>query len=1521
MGVPKFFRFISERYPCISELLPKDAHNCEFDNLYLDMNGIVHMCSHPDDNNPHFRVSEEKMFRDIFHYVSYLFQIINPKKLFYMAIDGVAPRAKMNQQRCRRFQSAREAQEALNKAVSKGEILPDTKRFDSNCITPGTVFMVRLHEQLRYFIKHKITTDHSWAKCRVILSGHETPGEGEHKIMDHIRYLKSQPDHDPNTRHCLYGLDADLIMLGFCTHEPNFSILREEVIFKKNVSRPTSPDLNNFYLLHLSLLKDYIELEFFSLKDELSFPFDMDKLIDDWILMGFLVGNDFIPHLPNIMIQKNALPQLYDVYKAVLPTLDGYLNENGILNLRRFEVYLKKLADIDRQQFEEVFADLKYLESKSERKMYRQGLISSNHVPDDNETFGVDVEEIKKMSTSGFQNDLQNLIKSTNNMVMESDDDDLIDFGGSDDDARMSDNDLFETEFVLHKRDYYMKKLDFAIVTEDVIRLQAEGYIRAIQWILNYYYQGCCSWSWFFPHHYAPFLSDLVNFSNLDIQFEFGKPFAPFEQLLAVLPAASKDLLPEAYHNLMTSPDSPIYHYYPTEFETDLNGKIQQWEAVVLIPFIVEEELLSAMKTCYDLLTDEEKQRNIHGPALVYEFTAQEMGMCQAPAYFPAIHECHSIELPMWNKDIMLDPSKVIRGALPNKYRNAFFPGVPTLKHIDFKLSISKARVKIFEFPSRNDNFVLDIEPLAENPSIESLASKFLGKIVWVGWPYIIEAKVLTITNNEYQVSYATTSSNNTLTADEITSMSKVPLTEKLKLQWEGEKSHVNRHYVSRLGINTGDVDITIHAVNVKGYKYTSSTEGQLLHSVEWCTVPVLYPIQTVLTNIEVAPIARPKMYKTIEEAFPIGDSAFIIVGPFYGSMAEIVDLVEIAKTGRIKVNVITEPEPDITLPDMIAIHSYVPLRGAAAKCGISSLLFTRITSSMYVVPREKEGSKKNERNINIGLGLKFTKTEEEVVGYCHKIEKNWQYSLRCISLVTDYVCRFYEMFQKLERFIAMENINEHDIFTEQDEYTINDVLEWIGAQSFKNYPIRKCSTIGLDPEEMRFIHDTVDAQFGDILSQKKKLGLKVKPHVLFKADLRVGNIPPDFSITRFRLFDRIVNVSPQCSVPLGYKGTVVSIIKHNDITNSVKLTDNLNSDPSYLVQFDRAFPNGTTLEGVPGNRLYVMRGFNMLNITAGCQAHNKTNNKVQINNTKTVGNGKMPFTPEKMPALPSHFHNLRTNDGHNSAFANYANPVKAQQSTPPYTKILPRPVKFEVPPFQVNMFSLLSNQNQGMQERCINQDKQNIVMSLPNPNFQSSPNVSANQSPMAIKTAGPMQNNGFLNDQLNANNDSGTRLLRSLLKINDAPNNERTPEKPKSHEPIKTQEFYRSPPSKTQLPFPVKLIDDCSKPLVYNQQNNFVATTPPRMTDNNKPSGYVISTPFVPLQVTKKKVYTNTETSNVNVKTKPVSTEVNSDNVNRAELVQKSQADVKPVQNSVKKKNRRRPKSRIAANFDNLNN
>ena len=138
-----------------------------------------------------------------------------------IAIDGVAPSAKMNQQRSRRFRSAQEAKEKevdkeeLLKMLKKqnGGVLPAEtlesmakKAFDSNSITPGTPFMDILAGSLRYWCAYKLNTDPGWAKMKIIISDATVPGEGEHKIMDFIRRQRSNPGHDPNTRHVIYGL-------------------------------------------------------------------------------------------------------------------------------------------------------------------------------------------------------------------------------------------------------------------------------------------------------------------------------------------------------------------------------------------------------------------------------------------------------------------------------------------------------------------------------------------------------------------------------------------------------------------------------------------------------------------------------------------------------------------------------------------------------------------------------------------------------------------------------------------------------------------------------------------------------------------------------------------------------------------------------------------------------------------------------------------------------------------------------------------------------------------------------------------------------------------------------------------------------------------------------------------------------------------------------------------------------------------------------------------------------------------
>lgn len=138
----------------------------------------------------------------------------------------------------------------------------------------------------------------------------------------------------------------------------------------------------------------------------------------------------------------------------------------------------------------------------------------------------------------------------------------------------------------------------------------AKAYVEGLAWVLLYYFQGCPSWTWFYPYHYAPFAADFVELDKISIKFEKGRIFKPFEQLMGVLPAASNHAIPKVFHPLMTDEDSEILDFYPLEFPIDLNGKKFAWQGVALLPFIDEKRLLDAMAKKYSLLSAEEVARN-----------------------------------------------------------------------------------------------------------------------------------------------------------------------------------------------------------------------------------------------------------------------------------------------------------------------------------------------------------------------------------------------------------------------------------------------------------------------------------------------------------------------------------------------------------------------------------------------------------------------------------------------------------------------------------------------------------------------------------------------------------------------------------------------------------------------------------------------------------------------------------------------------------------------------------------------
>ncbi|EED95887.1 predicted protein, partial [Thalassiosira pseudonana CCMP1335] len=181
-------------------------------------------------------------FQNVCYYLDRIVSdIVQPKQLVFLAIDGVAPRAKLNQQRSRRYRSGSEKEIEMHlmtlqpisiNSDESAELSQDENHgFHSNCITPGTPFLYKCSQRILEFIRHKLQTDPKWHDLTIIFSGHDVPGEGEHKIMDFMRHEKNKPGYDPNLRHCIYGQDGDLVMLGLATHEPHLCLLREEVVF------------------------------------------------------------------------------------------------------------------------------------------------------------------------------------------------------------------------------------------------------------------------------------------------------------------------------------------------------------------------------------------------------------------------------------------------------------------------------------------------------------------------------------------------------------------------------------------------------------------------------------------------------------------------------------------------------------------------------------------------------------------------------------------------------------------------------------------------------------------------------------------------------------------------------------------------------------------------------------------------------------------------------------------------------------------------------------------------------------------------------------------------------------------------------------------------------------------------------------------------------------------------------------------------------------------------------------------
>ena len=322
MGIPSYFVHIIKNHRNIIE----NISNIDIDNFFLDSNSIIYDCVYSfQKNNEQF--TNIDLFNSILIKIAHYINNVKPRKLCYIAIDGVAPVAKLKQQRQRRY-----------KNNFQNNYLNQKNTWNTTQITPGTSFM----NELDIFMKNNLKSflfencNINIQKLNLIYSGSDKPGEGEHKIFNYIR------NNNKTDVNAIYGLDADLIMLSMnhLTFNNQIYLYRETPHFISNIDSSLTP--HKSYILNIPLLTKNI---IYNLTDNTN---ESDiKYIKDYVFMFFLLGNDFLPHFPSLNIRSNGIDCLLNIYYNELYKGKKMLIVNNKIIWKHVRILISKLHEYE----------------------------------------------------------------------------------------------------------------------------------------------------------------------------------------------------------------------------------------------------------------------------------------------------------------------------------------------------------------------------------------------------------------------------------------------------------------------------------------------------------------------------------------------------------------------------------------------------------------------------------------------------------------------------------------------------------------------------------------------------------------------------------------------------------------------------------------------------------------------------------------------------------------------------------------------------------------------------------------------------------------------------------------------------------------------------------------------------------------------------------------------------------------------------------------------------------------------
>lgn len=327
MGIPYYYKDIISKYKTIiKDKIPQ----CDY--LLLDFNSVIHQCAARVIQKCPITYTHDMIIDEIVQQTVCIIEKLMPTKAVLIAVDGVAPVAKMVQQRKRRYITALKT-EVIKEFIEQRLIDPPSpwnSDWDSNIITPGTAFMTHLDTRLTEFFSSRE------APYNVIVSGSNERGEGEQKLFDYLKRTCTGQDVI-----IINGLDADLIMLSLLSNHSIFLQRDEETFvdiceFRQSICNHVNPDN------------------------------PAQEFMWDYVFLCFLLGNDFIPNIPFLKIRNGGVDILLDIYRSIQREIDSNLvitkdAKHFSVNFRFLQDVFKKLTDMEKENMH--FACTKYTDT------------------------------------------------------------------------------------------------------------------------------------------------------------------------------------------------------------------------------------------------------------------------------------------------------------------------------------------------------------------------------------------------------------------------------------------------------------------------------------------------------------------------------------------------------------------------------------------------------------------------------------------------------------------------------------------------------------------------------------------------------------------------------------------------------------------------------------------------------------------------------------------------------------------------------------------------------------------------------------------------------------------------------------------------------------------------------------------------------------------------------------------------------------------------------------------------------